>query len=165
MRIDAATAADLRFVAENMRESDEREFLALNKTDSRADLVAALIQRFAGEKLIAAKDDTFRPIAIGDVVENRPNVGTLLFFATNRFPEIARPLTRFIRQRLFPIYRQNGLHRIECWAAGDRPDVHRWLGALGLEHEATVYGFGKGGETYEQFAWVADDVRAAGARH
>lgn len=154
MRIDAATPADVRHVAENMRESDEREFLAVNWVQTRAELVEGLVRRYAkAPEAIVARDNAHQPIAIGALIEQRPNVATLLFFATDRFPEIAVPLTRFIRRRLFPAHQRAGVHRIEC-AAADREDVRRWLEALGLSHEAEMRGYGKAGETFHQYAWV-----------
>ena len=59
-----------------------------------------------------------------------------------------------------------------CWGAQDwvfddhflrvwreklpHAEVHRWVELLGLKREAVMPKYGKGGETYIQFAWVAD---------
>jgi hypothetical protein len=72
------------------------------------------------------------------------------------FPKIALALTRFIRSRLFPRYRANGVHRIECASLDGYVEVHRWIELLGLRQEAVMPGYGRGGETFLQFAWVAD---------
>ena len=37
-------------------------------------------------------------------------------------------------------------------------ELHRWLGIIGLKREGALRGFGRNGETFHQFAWVADDV-------
>jgi hypothetical protein len=81
---------------------------------------------------------------------------TLAFFATDQFPEIALGLTKFIKDRLFPRYRAEGVHRIECLSMEGYDAAHRWIGVLGLKREAVLPKFGKGGETFFQFAWVAD---------
>ena len=49
------------------------------------------------------------------------------------------------------------LERQNCSSAtAHQPaNAHRWIGLLGLEHEATLPGYGRGGETFELFAWVA----------
>ena len=43
-------------------------------------------------------------------------------------------------------------------SARTRQALHRWLGIIGLKREAALRGFGKNGETFHQFAWVADHV-------
>jgi hypothetical protein len=86
---------------------------------------------------------------------HRPNVATLLFFATDDFGgAVAADFTRFVKQRLFPGYVEKGVHRIECAALAEYDEMHRWLKVLGLVREAVMLGFGRGGETYMQFSWV-----------
>lgn len=156
MRLDAPTWGDVRQVAELMRERDVAEFLAVSHTETKADLIEALVDRYGGAPDAICAYDGHVPIAVGAMVRARPNVVTLAFFATDRFPEIALELTKFIRNRLFAQYRADGVHRIECISAESYEDAHRWIGLLGLEREAVMPKYGKGGETYVQFAWVAD---------
>src|SRR5690606_23608090 len=94
------------------------------------------------------------PVAAGAMVGARPNVITLMFFATDDFPKIALPLTRFITKNLFQKYRDNGVHRIECVSIEGYDEAHRWIKILGLHHEAVFPGFGKNGEAFHQFAKV-----------
>lgn len=157
MRIDAPSRAEIRSVALAMRVRDYDEFCALAFADSREALAEVLAHRY-GER-----DDTFcaftgdDPIAVGAMVQSRPNVVTLMFFATDRLPEIGLALTKFITQRLFPAYRKKGVHRIECVSLAGYEEVHRWIETLGLRQEAGPFqGFGKNGEAFVQFAWVAD---------
>ena len=84
----------------------------------------------------------------------RPNVASLGLMATDRFPEVSLPFTRYLRDGLFVALRANGIHRIECVTMADFTGAHRWLRMLGLEKEADMPRFGKGGETFSQFAWV-----------
>jgi hypothetical protein len=118
-----------------------------------------LIERYADFNGTICISDDDGPVAVGALVEGRPNVVTLMFFATDRFPGIANSLARFATKTLFPQCRMNGVHRIECISINGYEETHRWLGVLGLKHEATLRGFGRGGETFHQFAWVADHVR------
>lgn len=157
MRIDAPSRADILSVALAMRERDYDEFSALSFADDRTALAEALADRYAG------RDDTFcayagdEPVAVGAMVQGRPNVVTLMFFATERMPEIGLALTKFITQRLFPAYRAKGVHRIECVSLEGYEEVHRWIEVLGLRREAGPFqGFGRRGEAFIQFAWVAD---------
>lgn len=155
MKLDAPTPEDVRQVAAQMRERDQAEFLAVSHAKTHAELVEALVARYggAGDAICAYTD---RPVAVGAMVRHRPNVVSLAFFATDQFPEIALGLTKFIRDRLFPCYRAEGVHRIECVSMEGYDAAHRWIGLLGLKREAVLPKFGKGGETFLQFAWVAD---------
>ena len=81
----------------------------------------------------------------------RPNVVSLLFFATDQFPEIALPATRFIKRELFARLKKAGVHRIEAVSMVDHNDTHAWLQTLGLERETEpMIGYGKGGESFIQ---------------
>lgn len=163
MKIDAPLRADVRHVAENMRQKDIVEFRAVSRAESTDELAEALVERYGdrGDTICARLDDG-TPVAIGAMIESRFNVVTLLFFATDDFPQIAMALTKFIVQRLFPRYRNAGVHRIECVSHVAYVEAHRWIETLGLEKEAEMPGYGRNGETYFQFAWVDDRVRQTG---
>ena len=163
MKIDAPLRADVRHVAENMRQKDIVEFRAVSRAENTDELAEALIERYGdrGDTICARLDDG-TPVAVGAMIESRFNVVTLLFFATDDFPQIAMALTKFIVQRLFPRYRNAGVHRIECVSHTDYAEAHRWIETLGLTKEAEMPGYGRNGETYFQFAWVDDRVRQTG---
>ena len=162
MMIEPATAQDVAYVAERMRTADADEFLALAHAPDRAALAESLVARYGAHPatIVARTDDG--PIAIGAGVEARPNVVTLLFFATDKFPVVALGLTRFITRNLFSRYREAGVHRIEAVSSESHRAAHRWIRALGLQQEAVFPGYGRGGETFIQFAWVADHARSPG---
>lgn len=162
MRIDGPSIAHVRAVADSMRETDVAEFLAVSHASRREQLADLLVAKY-GEA-----DDTFcfsdgdKPVAVGAMVHARPNVITLMFFATEHFTQIALPLARWTRNHLFPRYRNVGVHRIECVSIAGYSQAHKWIRLLGLQEEATMPGYGKNGETFHQFAWVAEHVRQAG---
>lgn len=159
MRIDPASPASVRAVADAMRARDVVEFSATSFAADRKALTDDLVLRYAGlAGAICASDDD-GPVAIGATIEARPNVLTLLFFSTDRFSSIAFGLTSFIRRRLFPAQKAAGVHRIECVSIDSHVDAHRWIKILGLEQEAVMPGYGRAGETFLQFAWTAPDVR------
>jgi len=154
MRVDVTTPENVRHVAERMRASDYREFSALSYADSRDEMTDMLVDVYGNHPSgICAYNDN-APVAAGAMVEGRPNVMTLMFFATDDFPKIALPLTRFITKNLFEKYRANGVHRIECVSIEGYDEAHRWIKLLGLHHEAVFPGYGKGGEAFFQFSWV-----------
>jgi hypothetical protein len=159
MRIDPASPGAVRFVAERLRERDVVEFAATSFAGTREQLADDLVRRYAGLSGAICASDASGPVAVGATIEARPNVLTLLFFATDAFPGIALGLTRFIRQRLFPAQRAAGVHRIECVSVVTHTDAHKWIEILGLEREATMPGYGRAGEAFYQFAWTAPHVR------
>lgn len=157
MIVDGPTLAHVRTVAENMRAADVAEFMAVSFARNHAELADTLVERYGsnGETYCFSDGDT--PVAVGAMVEGRPNVITIMFFATEMFPRIAIPLARFCKQRLFPHYRNLGAHRIECIAISNEPKKHRWIELLGMKHEGEFAGFGKHGESFTQFAWVKQE--------
>lgn len=163
LRFLPALDEDVRVVARGMRQSDVDEFLAVSPARDREELAQSLLDRFGGHPAAIAVHDDAGPVCIGAGIEGRPNVVTLLFFATDRFPAAAIGVARFATRQLFPAYRRAGAHRIEAVSIDGYDEAHRWIGLLGLKHEATMPGYGKNGQTFHQFAWVADDVRSPGA--
>lgn len=156
---EAPTLAAVRHVAEHMRKADVREFLAVSFAETRAELADLLVERYAAHRSVICFFDDEEPVGVGALIEGRPNVTTLLFFATDRFASVALGIARFTKHRLFPRYREAGVHRIEAVSIEGHDSAHRWIEMVGLKREAVLPGYGKNGEAYHQFAWVADGVR------
>ena len=148
LRIDPATEAEIRFVADHMRDADLAEFLAVGFCQNRQDVADRLVG-VASELLVGALDE---PICIGGVISTRPNTATLLFCATPRFAEIGYGMTRWIKKSLFSRLDAAGIHRIEAVSHGDYVWAHRWLEALGFEREAVLRQYGGDRSDYLVFA-------------
>lgn len=157
MKVAAATPEDVYAVAGAMRERDREEFMAVSAFQHHHGLVENLVRRFGGhpDAIVGGLDDG-TPLCIGGLIQHRPHVATLLFFATDGFGHIGPEFSRFVKQRLFPGYVAKGVHRIECSSIERYDEAHRWIEFLGLTEEARMRKFGRGGETYVQFAWVAE---------
>lgn len=155
IEIDVAFPDDIATVAQNMRHRDFVEFSALSPAEDRAELTRALTERFARSDIMAARWDG-RPVAIGGLLCHRPNVASILFFATDNFPRVALSVTRFIMRELFPRYEACGFHRFEAVSMVEHAEAHRWLATLGLKREAVFFDYGKNRETFVQFAKVID---------
>lgn len=161
MRIEPASRENVFTVAENMRERDYVEFGALSFASTRAALALVMAERYGGRPDVMCGYFMDVPVCIGGAIETRPNVITLLFFATDDFNRVAFPATRFIRGEMFPRLRDAGVHRIEAVSLANHADAHKWLRVLGLEAETLpLAGYGKAGEEFIQFSWVRD-VRPA----
>lgn len=156
MAIKDARREDIFTVAYQMRDRDFAELSALNWTDDREELADTLADRYKDAGLMCGWSGG-KPICIGGVLETRPNVCSLLFFATNDFPEIALEITKFIKQRLFPPIIAAGAIRIDALALDGYEHIHRWLGTLGLHPETgPLKNFGKRGESFVYYAWVRE---------
>ncbi|MGF7008104.1 hypothetical protein [Aminobacter sp. BE322] len=161
MRIDPASRDDVRTVALAMRGRDFAEFSAVSFADTREQLADALAERYGDRHDVMCGFHKGSPACIGGTILARPNVATLLFFATDEFPRIGLPTTRFIKKQLFPRLVDAGVHRIEAVSMEGHVETHAWLRTLGLEPETgPMHGYGRRGEAFIQFAWV-QDVRSA----
>lgn len=149
--IEVASSEDVWNVALRMRESDFDEFSAISSVGTREEMADTLAARITDPIGVYRNGEA---VAIGAMVETRPNVATLLFFATDEFPLVALELTRFVRQRLLPKYVEAGFHRFECVSIEGHTAAHRWIKILGLEFEAYMPRYGRDGQAFYQFAWV-----------
>lgn len=153
--IDAATEADILHVAKHMRDRDVEEFLAVSRVEDRFELADGLARQYRDrdDVIVARLDD--EAVCIGITIESRPNVITLGFFATDKFPAVALRVTKFVR-RLFDKYEQAGIHRFEAVSIDGYEEAHRWLEILGLRREAEFRAYGKNKETFVKFARVVE---------
>lgn len=157
MKIEQATISDVHSVAERMRERDFEEFSAVAPIDNRVGLANLMAARYGGRPDVMCGSHQDAPVCIGGTVEARPNVISLLFFATDDFPKIALSITRFIRVNLFPKLIASGVHRIEAVSLAGHEQTHDWLRTIGLDKETgPMHGYGKNGEAFIQFAWSAN---------
>lgn len=94
----------------------------------------------------------------------RPGVFEAWMFATPDWLQVAVATTRWARNVLAPALIKAGAHRVQCQSIADHHVAHAWLASFGLEREAELPGWGKGGETFIQFARVADHVHVRRGR-
>lgn len=162
MKIERATRAAVEHVALNMRDRDFDEFSAVHPIDTRHELAARLSLLYGNRDDVQVAYDDKGPVAVIGQVEVWPNVISLLFFATPRFPGLAVPITRLYR-KMFDRMEQAGIHRIQAVSLAGYGYTHKFLRLFGLEAEGPpMRGYGKRGEDFIQFARVRD-VRPAGA--
>lgn len=164
MKVDFATNDQIRYVAQNMRQRDFEEFRAISHFDTRQQIAEALVVKYAPLRSVLCASDDQGPIAIGGIVGIRPGTSGGLFYATDRFPAVILPATRWIRRYMFPQLAREGIHRLEVISLAAYPEMHRWLRTLGFEAETgPMKNFGRDGEPFIQFARILD-ARKARAR-
>lgn len=152
-------ASVVRWMAARARPSDIAKFCAMGIAGTtREQIAAGVAPYFSGSgMMLFSLDEESPPIVVGGAVGVRPNVVQTAFFATVDWPDIARPLSRWIRNAFFPALRTNGVHRIQTLTLAGHPETDRWLTWLGMKYESWKPGYGSNGETFVEYAWVADD--------
>jgi hypothetical protein len=138
------------------RERDRLEFGAATGIRQPDELAQWMGTRYGQiDGMLTATDDEGEPICIGGALHIRPGSCALLFYATDRFPEIGLPMTRFIKRRYFPQLEAAGYHRIEAITSASYPEMHKWLEVLGMKREGLLRAYGAGGEDFVQYAKVS----------
>ena len=144
------TADAVGHVLFNLRDADRRELDAtLWRFDSAMLAEAACLARIG----FVAHADDLTPVAVVGAHEEWPGVWRVGAFATPRWPEVGRQVTRFV-SRLFHVkLAELGAHRLHAYSIADHEIAHRWMLRLGARCEATLQGYGKGGEDFKLFVW------------
>lgn len=154
MKIEAVTEANIRYVAERMRERDVAEFSAMSYFSDRQNAADLLVENYAeypGLECCTLDDGT--PVGIGGVIWTRPNVASMLFFATDDFDKIVVSLTRHSAKNIFSPAKVIA-HRIECFSLASYTQMQQWVELFGLRKEAVLSQYGKNGEDFFVYAWV-----------
>lgn len=134
----------------NLRAADRREIEAtVHRFDSEVLARATCACRLG---FVAASND-WVPVAVLAAGELWPGVWQLGLFATPRWPEVGRAVTRFAKPWLVERLRALGAHRAQAFSIADHEDAHRWMLRLGAHCEATLAGWGRGGEDFKVFVW------------
>lgn len=155
LKIDPAAPAQIHDVALGMRPRDFAEISALNFADTRPELAEILVARYKNNEDVLCGSWRGFPIVIGGFLQTRPNVLSMMMFATSEFPKIGYGITRFLKNTLMPRYEQAGIRRFEAISLDGYAEVHDWLRVLGLEAETgPLRNFGKNGESFVYFSKV-----------
>lgn len=157
LKIEPATADQIYDVALGMRPRDFEEISALNFAEDRAQLADILMRRYGRNEDVLCASWHGMPVCIGGFLLTRPNVISMMMFATSEFPRIGYGITRFVRNTLMPRYERAGIRRFEAISLDGYDEIHGWLRLLGLEAEtAPLRNFGKNGEAFIYFSKVVD---------
>ena len=134
----------------NLRDADRRELAATQwRFDSQVMAEAAAACRLG---FVACADD-LTPVAAFGAHEAWPGVWQVGMFATPRWPEVALPATRAVLRLFHVKWQEVQAHRAHAFSIADHEEAHRWMLRLGARCEATLQGYGKGGEDFKLFVW------------
>jgi hypothetical protein len=135
----------------NLRAADRREIEAtVARFDSEA--LAAVTCACRLGFVAAAADLT--PVAVLAAGELWPGVWQLGMFATPRWPEVGRGVTRLARRWLPAQLGALGAHRAQAFSLAEHEQGHRWMLSLGARCEATLRAWGRNGEDFKLFVWL-----------
>lgn len=137
-------------VVRNIREADRAEVFALWPGDEDS-FIAEVCANYGPFRFVAWHESV--PVAIFGANLIRSGVYTAYLFATDDFPLIGLPVTRFIKRELIPVIERAGAHRCDAWSSATHFWAHRWLKALGAFPEATLRRLGRDGEDFVIFRW------------
>lgn len=143
------TAADAYYVCHNLRDAERRQAEALEWLDGYDPELLAEHLLSRPEPAWAARHEG-RPVVIGGFSYQRPGVIRTWMLGTDDWPRVVRSVTRHTR-RVMRALLEHDVHRIETVCASAFTEAHRWYRLLGLEHEATMVGYGRDGSDFHLY--------------
>lgn len=149
MRLAKLTILEALFVCRNLRDSDRREaFATLYSADP--DKLAMDIAQTWGPFAFCAFDAD-GPVALIGASERWPGVWCCWMLATDRFNNVGKGLTKWVKQSMIPSLVEQGAHRIEAYSIEGHDTAHRWLRFCGAAPEALLRRYGRNGEDFLVF--------------
>ena len=154
-----STYGDVVFIARRLRALDAEEIFPLTWSGKPEDL-AALTIAAGGISTVALSGGA--PVAAYGAYLSRPLCWTVWMFATDRWSEVALPVTRDIRRRMMPLMLEGGAVRADCWSMDGHDVAHRWLEVLGAVREASIEDHGPTRKTFHCYSWTRSRLERDG---
>lgn len=152
VQIARADLSSVLYVARNMRESDRHEIFATRWTDDIDSLALEIIQSWGPIAYTAFTRDGV-PAAVFGATALWPGVWAAWMFATDRFLEVGKRVTRFALRGILPAMLEAGCHRIEARSAASHHEAHRWMRVLGAKRGPELRQFGRDKSDFVLFVW------------
>lgn len=151
MHLVKLTLLDALYVCNYLRASDLREAKATSHCGDAEQLAMTMIQHYGPySHAVLGEDGT--PIAVIGATEQWPGVWTCWMLATDRFNEIGKELTRWVKRAMIPHLVEQGAHRIDAYSIDGHDTAHRWLRFCGAVQEARLRRYGRNGEDFLVFS-------------
>lgn len=155
MKLANPSLLDVLYITHHLREWDRKELFA-TRFDDDPDRLAMDVMGWGPYWWVAGGevDGREKAIAVVGATQTWPGMWSVGMFATDDFPKIGLPLTRFVKRVMIPLIVQQGIRRGECRSIEGHDMAHRWLEVLGAKRQGEpLKGYGKGGETFFTYAW------------
>jgi hypothetical protein len=147
-------------VAKLARSCDRREIGACQPDGYDPASLSAEMAQACEHGFVATADGV--PVVVVGLCPMMPGVYSAGMFATDRWGDVAFNVTKFVRTIFIPERRAEGMRRMEARSMEGHPLAARWLAHLGFVREGQCRDFGRGGETFDLWAWrVSDHPEAA----
>lgn len=156
-RVGEFDQAAVDHICLNLRLADYREMACVIE-DFTPEKLSARCSLLRKHVVVAWADEL--PVAVMGGVPVHPTLYNGYMFATDRFPVIGLPMTRWCRHGFFPGLRRLGARRVEAHSIEGHTSAHRWIEAIGAKKESVVPQFGMNGETFIRFAYLWDEGKA-----
>jgi len=140
-------------VALAMREWDRREIFAGRWGYDPVALARQVCEWSTLGAVAHAADGA--PVAVVNAVQVSPAVLSVGMFATDRWPEVSRPVSRWCATRFRALCAGTGALRAECWSMEGHREAHAWLRWLGFVPDCVAVR-GRGGERFVLFGYEVD---------
>lgn len=154
--LEDATEEAVLHVLSHMRADDRREAFAVLPREATVWTLFHHYQSLAPHQAafwrLEAEEET---MAIFGVWRMREGVGEAHLLATPGFDPHARRAALAIRSGMPDFMARHGLRRVSCACLSEHRRSRAFLKLAGAREEAILAAFGRDGEEFRQFAWVA----------
>lgn len=155
IEIVPATLRDLTWIAAHMRPEDWAEIVPVCPEGIEPWEIAgralaspeAWVARWKGQ-----------PVAALGVQSLTATVFNAWAFGTKAMWRAVPALTRFVLEERVPDWLRLGITRVEARSIAGNDRAHHWMIRMGA-HPTPCRSFGRNGEDYVMFAWLAEDFR------
>jgi len=136
---------DIRFIVENLRQSDSDEiYCQIDDAGMLIDMALELNSTVCRVKDEPVAAISFSPINLSSVAVN--------LFGTDKITRAIPAITRFIFTDMIPNALDQGIRRFEARTIETHTQAHQWLEACGAVREGTLEQMGMNGERFFMYA-------------
>jgi hypothetical protein len=83
----------------------------------------------------------------------RNDVWSISMLTTDNFRQLAKPLTKRIRNHIIPLFADLGAKRLECCSLAEPWPTHKWMRHLGARQDQVLRRHGRNDEDFILFVW------------
>ncbi len=158
--ISPACLRDISYIGAHMREHDQREIMCQMPDNMTPQAAAIDIFGMTPEdtQFVAYRNNT--PVAAyGFTPTHIPTLWSAWAFGTDELKFAIPAISRHGMTTLFPkFYRKYRPKRVEIRSIEGHDVAHKWLTAMGCNHEGVLTRYGKNGEDFHMYSWTDRNI-------